>query len=323
MNSSSPNPILIPGNGDGPVTPPLTNTPFTTVTVTDPNPAGTLETLAITLTNATTPGVIGSLADPTGGTFDAATGTFTETTMVDGAPSQNEILAGLVYTPPASVTDGESATRSAAINIADGSGTTAVSTRVADNLKIVTAPLDHRDVADQPDDGGPIDPFSTPAVADADFAGSTADTAAITITNGGGPTDAYGLLTGSGLSKSPTAAGTYTIPNPVSPAQLVAYLKALTFTPSLAAAGQTISFSLKVPDTQTELTETNTGTSISDTAPPNRPVIAGTVAGQMSHRAAPSIRLQTRPSPIPIQRQQTPPRSVRSPLPVSPMPTAL
>ena len=225
----------------------MTNTPFTTVTVTDPNPAGTLETLAITLKNATTPGVIGSLADPTkGGTFDATTGTFTESTTVDGASSLNEILARLVYTPPASVTDGESTTISAAIDVTDGSGATAATTGVPDNLKIVTAPHITETVADQPDGGGPIDPFSTVAVADADFAGSTTDTATIAITDGGGPTDAYGLLTGSGLSKSPTAAGTYTIPNPVSPAQLVAYLKALTFTPSLAAAGQTISFALKV-----------------------------------------------------------------------------
>jgi len=284
ISNPSLNPILILGNGDGPVSnPPFMNplTPFIPLTVNDPNPAGTPETLTITLANATAPGVIGSITDPTGGgTFNPTTGTFTETTTVDGASSLNEILARLVYTPPASVTDGDSTAISAAINITDGSGATAATTGVADNLKIVTAPLITETVATQPDGGGPIDPFSTVAVTDADFAGSTTDTATITITDGGGPTDAYGLLTGSGLSKSPTAAGTYTIPNPVSPAQLVAYLKGLTFTPSVAADGQTISFSLKVMDAQTGLTETNTGTSISDTAPPNRPVIAGTGAGQ-------------------------------------------
>ena len=118
--------------------------------------------------------------------------------------------------------------------------------------------------------GNTIRPFATTTIADTNFAYSAKDTATIKLTDGGVLTDADGLLTGPGLSKTPGTVGTYTLSN-ADYAYTIGYqLQNLVFTPSAVAAGltRTTAFELDVTDAKANLTTTDTKTSVLQFGPP-------------------------------------------------------
>ena len=83
-------------------------------------------------------------------------------------------------------------------------------------------------------------PFAAVTVSDTDT--TTTVSATITLSSNGVPTDADGILSGTGLSKTPGQTGTYTL-TATTPGTLSAELDALRFTPTAGqvAAGQTVS----------------------------------------------------------------------------------
>ncbi len=83
-------------------------------------------------------------------------------------------------------------------------------------------------------------PFAAVTVSDSDM--TTTVSATITLSSNGVPTDADGTLSGTGLSKSSSQVGTYTL-TAATPGNLTAELDALKFTPKVGqvAPGQTVS----------------------------------------------------------------------------------
>ena len=186
----------------------------------------------------------------------------------------------MIYTPPA-LQNGQSATVSATVSVA-GSGSVAQTDPTPITIDAISAPLISGTVANEPVSGAVgsfIRPFATTTVTDTDFAYSAKDTATIKITDGGTLTDADGLLTGPGLSKTPGTAGTYTLSSPDYAYTISNELRNLVFTLATAQP-RTIGFELDVTDPKTNLTTTDTTTSVGVIPPPAAPVIAGTLAGQ-------------------------------------------
>jgi Ca2+-binding RTX toxin-like protein len=252
-------------------------TPFSAIKVSDP--LQVTETLSVTLAPLsyyyppTTD--YGTLTDPLGGgTFDANTHTFTESAIVTGTPTPaTQILSRLIYTPP-TLSDGSGITIGATVsvnNAADPAGPL--------SLVVVTPPAITGTVANEPvASGSTIHPFATIQVMDANFGYSAKTTATITLTDGGAPTDADGILTGNGLSKS--GIGIYTI-GPNNYYSLGNYLQSLLFTPTAVASGgtRTTAFELNVNDTGAKLSADDKTTSvlaIGPTTPRMPPLIAGT-----------------------------------------------
>ena len=126
----------------------------------------------------------------------------------------------------------------------------------------------------------PNDPFSGLSISDPDF--NASETVTITLTAGALPSDANGILSGVGLSK--TGIGTYAL-TAGTPAAVTAALQALVFTPTAheVAPGETITTGmiLSVSDGIAGSPTTDTTTSVVTTAANDPPVIAGTVAGQL------------------------------------------
>ena len=132
------------------------------------------------------------------------------------------------------------------------------------------------------DDTGVRQPFSAVTVSDPDAGAS--ETVTITVAAGGTASDANGLLSGTGLTK--TGTGTYAL-TAGSPAAVTAALHALAFTPTAnqVAPGGTVTtgFTLSVSDgiaaPTTNSTTTVVALSVNDT-----PVVAGTHASSTSDR---------------------------------------
>jgi len=225
---------------------------------------------------------LGSLSDPLGGgTYNPMTHTFTAIAIATLTPSPaTTILNRLVYTPPAPTTGSFSAVN-ATVSVGNGAGTITDPKPVV--LETVTPPAITGSIGNEPiATGASIRPFASVRLGDANIGFDAQDNAAITLSDGGQPTDADGLLTGVGLSK--TGVGTYALAAGAI-FNLQANLQALLFTPSAAAAGttRTTAFDLVVQNVATKLFSDDKTTSVLTIGPavvPTPPLIAGTVGGQ-------------------------------------------
>jgi len=255
-------------------------TPFTKAVVSEPV-LQTVETVSVALSPIYSgqQGGLGALSDPAGGgTFNAATSTFTESAVVTGNPTPaSQILNRLVYTAPA-LANGASVTVNAAVSV---NGVADPKDPIA--LETVTAPSIAGTVANQPiASGATLRPFATVQVNDVNFGYSAKPLASIRITDNGVATDADGLLTGPGLSK--IGVGTYTITSPYS-FGLQSNLANLVFTPAAVGAGatRTTGFELYVNDAAAGLATDDTTTSVLTIGTPltlTPPLIAGTSGTQ-------------------------------------------
>jgi hypothetical protein len=275
ITDSTVNPIVIPDAG--------TTDPLTSIAVDDT--LGTPENIGVSLSfdpslgyyygyYGPAPTSLGTLTDPAAsGTFSSSTNTFTAAALVTGAPTAaTQILGRLVYAPP-NLPKGVSLPITATVNV-NGSIT-------SDTFEIVTPPSITGAVASQPVAyGSSIFPFGEVNVLDGNYYYTSSLSETITISNGGSPTDADGLLTGPGLSK--TGVGTYTLTG-----FAAENLENLTFTPTAVAAGQSrlTNFTLTATDIPTKLSTTDSTTSVLTVGPPGGgppvpPLISGTASGQ-------------------------------------------
>ena len=227
----------------------------------------------------------GSISDPDGGgTYNPTTHVFTETGLVTGDPTfATQLLKRLIYTPPP-LQNGQGNAITASVAVTD-SGSAPVTDPTNIVIDAISAPLIAGTVANEPVaviPGGTIRPFATTTITDTNFAYSATDTAVIKVTDGGVPTDADGLLTGPGLSKTPGTVGTYTLSNADNPYNITAELRNLVFTPTPVTGGttRTTAFELDVTDPQASLTTTDTNTSVLQFGSGVAPVIAGALGGQ-------------------------------------------
>jgi hypothetical protein len=251
----------------------ITVEPYSGYTVTG-SVAGVDDMVSVTLSPQYYSGYdLGSLSDPQGsnGKWNAATDTFTE----DGAPgTATQILDRLVYTPP-KLPNGQGQTVTATASIDGQTDTVGPQT-----LQVVTPPTITGTVANQPlGPGSTIRPFAPASIHDSNFGYNTTLTSTITVTDGGTPTDADGLLTGTGLSK--TGVGTYTLTGSPYSYSASSALESLLFTPTAVAAGatRTTSFQVAVNDAGANLasqTDNTTSVLVYGNDPMSKPLIAGT-----------------------------------------------
>jgi hypothetical protein len=270
------NPVVVPVGG--------TATPFGGVTITESSlPAR--ENLIVVLTPEPSDPTadLGSLNDPGGsGSYDPNTHTFTAPGIATFAPTQaTTVLSRLVYTPPTPVAGSFSAV-DAKISVSDG--VTTVADPVPVVLETVTAPMISGAVGNQPvASGASLPPFATVGLTDNNYRYNARDSATITLLDGGQPTDADGLLTGIGLSKTGTGAYALAADTVLN---LQARLRGLSFAPTAVAAGasRTTTFDLKVTNDATKLPTEIATTSVLAIGPTPPfgvpPLIAGTVGGQ-------------------------------------------
>ena len=190
------------------------------------------------------------------------------------------ILDRLVYTPPP-LTDGEGTVVNAAIEVNNSDGSQnpsgngnylSIPNAYYRQLDNVTPPGISGTVANQPiSAGGTINPLSTVAIMDNNFLliGSPVTSATIVVEDGGVATDADGVLTGTGLSK--TAVGTYTLPAS-SNYGLQSELRALSFETNPGIIGTANdTFQLSVTDAQAG-TSTDSNGSVSIVGAPPQPI---------------------------------------------------
>jgi hypothetical protein len=291
-------------------------TAYKGVTVTDTNPLSTTETVSITLAQTQNPALgpnfdfyptvtnYGSISDPNGGgTWNPTTETFTESGVIGGDPTfATTLLSRLQYNAP-QLPNGQAFATQASITVTDGAVVTTDGTPVI--VGDVAPPAITGTVANEPiASGDKIPPFATMTLTEPyidynyytlvagtpnntyvggpNYNYNPKDSVSITITDGGKATDADGLLTGPGLSK--TGVGTYTL-GPDYAYNIESELRGLSFQTVAVAAGQTMnpSFELDVTDSTSNLTTKDTTTSLSVIGPqlvPVAPTIAGTLAGQ-------------------------------------------
>jgi hypothetical protein len=285
------------------------------VTVADTNLLSDTETVSITLSQALNPPLgpnydfyptvtnLGSISDPSGGgTWNAATETFTESGVIGGDPNfATNLLSRLQYSAP-QLPNGQGFATQASITVTDGGVAATDATPVI--VGVLTPPAVAGTVANEPiASGSSISPFAILNVANPSFsydyytivAGSPNNTyvfglnyyyipkdtaTTITVTDDGQATDADGLLTGPGLSK--TGVGTYSLTS--QQYYNIGYaLQDLKFTTNTLPAGQTENptFEVDVTDATLNLTTKDTTTSLLIIGPASGPPnIAGTQAGQ-------------------------------------------
>ncbi len=270
------NPVVVPVGG--------TATPFGGVTVTESSfPAQENLTVVLTPEPGDPTADLGSLSDPGGsGVYDATTHTLTALGSASFTPTQaTTVLSRLVYTPPAPAA-GSFSVVDARISVSNGATTVVDPVPVV--LETVTAPVISGVVGNQPvASGASLPPFAMVGLTDNNYRYNARDSATITLLDGGQPTDADGLLTGVGLSK--TGIGAYALAADTV-LNLQARLRGLSFAPMAVAAGasRTTTFDLKVTNDATKLPTENTATSVLAVGPTPPfavpPLIAGTVGGQ-------------------------------------------
>ena len=254
--------------------------PFANATITDPNPAGTVDTAEVTFGSTAN----GSLTDPNqatdGGVFD--NGTY----IIQGSASTVTAgLRGLVFTPtPHQAAPGQmvattftlSDQNSATFNFAtfsaptvSDSTTSVVATAVND-----TPAISGTKAGQTVSNNAAVKPFSGVAVADPDV--GVQDSLTIKLTG------APGTLSGTGLGQTGTA-GTYSLAA-ASPDFLSSELDGLTFTPATDAPGtvNTTTFALVASQTAggSTATTTDSTTSVIDTVAFQPSTISGAVANQ-------------------------------------------
>jgi hypothetical protein len=119
--------------------------------------------------------------------------------------------------------------------------------------------------------GNTIKPFASTYITDTNFQFEATAQATITVSDNGTATDADGILSGPGLSK--TGTGTYAVTN-------ASFLQGLVFTPTAVAPGasRTTNFNLIVTDLKAGLSDSNDRNSVLVEGPSQnyQPLIAGT-----------------------------------------------
>jgi len=254
-----------------------TDHPFSAATIGDPD-FGASETVTITLK------VSGLASDANGvlsggGVTRTSTGTYT----LSGTPADvTTALQALTFTPAAhEIAPGGTVTTGMTLSVADGiagSPTTDVTTTV-----IATAVNDPPSIADTTAgqtvyDNATLHPFAETTIGDPDFGAS--ETVTITLKASGLASDANGVLSGTGVTKSGT--GTYTLTG--TPSAVTTALQALTFTPTAhqIAPGGTVTtgMTLSVTDGIVGSPTTDATTTVIATMVNDPPAITGTMAGQ-------------------------------------------
>jgi plastocyanin len=252
-----------------------TLSPFSGVTITDPD-VGATETVTITLTAGGSPSDADGTLSGTGLT-KTGTGTYTLTTGTPGAVTT--ALDALVFTPADhQVAPGNTITTGMTLAVTDG----IVGAPVTDTATSVIAtaendaPVISGTVGSQAvdDNVATLSPFTGVAISDPD-AGAT-ETVTITLTAGGSASDANGTLSGTGLTK--TGTGTYTLTTGT-PSAVSTELDQLLFIPTLhqVAPGGTVTtgMTLAVTDGIVGSPTTDTTTSVIATAVNDPPQITG------------------------------------------------
>jgi len=182
------------------------------------------------------------------------------------------------------LTNGNFAETAATISVKSGLLPAVTDTSIT--LETVTQPAITGTIANEPvasGVGAAIRPFATVRITDDSPGFNAKDTGTITVTDASGtPSDADGLLSGTGLSK--TGVGTYTVATAFF-FEIQNNLEGLVFMPSAVAAGstRTTGFKLNIKDAATTLNTDDTTTSVLVIGPavtPTAPLIAGTMAGQ-------------------------------------------
>ena len=244
---------------------------------------------------------LGTITDPLGGgVFNPANNTFTEQGLIGGTPNfATALLKRLVYTPP-NLSNGQGLASQAQVTVTDNSfGFPTATTPFNDPVitGVVAPPAIAGTVANEPVMAGKsINPFATVNTTIPNFSynyftytrpsGAQFSTynpvmsynypllaaANITITEGGTPTDADGLLTGSGLSK--TGVGTYAV-LPGVYYNVQSEIRGSLFQTN---AGQNANptFTLTVVDQSSGLASTDPTTSVLVIAPPDGKIIKET-----------------------------------------------
>lgn len=244
-----------------------TSSPFTGLTITSTEPVTSTQIIetVLSIDFASDPTLIdpGKISDTTGGGFASSATVFSEVNTI-ATTSGNTILGRLQFTAP-TLKNGQSIEDKlmivTATSLTPGGAIDSNVATLSVPVDVVTAPAISGSVASQPDGGASIDPFATMVIADQDFKNTATDTATITVTDPAGTaTDADGLLTGVGLSK--TGVGTYSIPNPVVPGTLTTVLQNLKFTPIAGTTDITTAFEVDATDTKAALTSKDTLTSV-------------------------------------------------------------
>jgi plastocyanin len=242
---------------------------FITTTITDPS--GNVS-VVIKLTSGGVASDADGLLTGTGLT-KTGVGTYNLSSTTPAAITTE--LKNLVFTPTAhQVAVGSTVTTGISVAATDTS--TSATTTTTGNVVVTavnTAPTVQGLNSDNIDDeSGPTAVFAGVTVTDPDKDASTSAT--ITLTSGGMVTDANGLLSGTGLTKS--GVGVYTL-SATTPSDLSAELAALNFTPTAhqVAPGDTVqtTFGFAVAEGSAV---TNASNTIAVTADTDTPVINGT-----------------------------------------------
>ena len=249
--------------------------PFAGVTIADPD-AGASETVTITLTDD---GVASDANGTLSGTGVTKTGAGTYT-LTSGSPGAvTSILDALVFTPTAhEMTPGDTITTGMTLSVTDGiigspvtDTTTSVVTTVLNDPPAIGGTAAGQTV----NDNATVMPFAGVSITDPDLGAS--ETVTITLTDDGIASDANGILSGTGLTK--TGTGTYTLTSG-SPAAVTSALDALVFTPTAheVAPGDTITtgMTLSVTDGIVGSPVTDTTTSVIATAVNDPPTMTPT-----------------------------------------------
>ncbi len=291
LTDNTKNPIIVDGGATAfPFGAISVNDPLVFTPAPNPEPEGASGTLDVSLTATFDPSGAsqGSLADPTSeitGTF--AADTFTQQTHngqlepPDLAPTA--VLQDLVYTAP-TLSPGQSEVIAATVAYNYIAGVTYPAGTITDPtpvvIDVVTAPAIGLSAGPEiVSNGGSLDPLTGLAVTDTNFA-NTASVTATLVLDPGAPTDADGILTSGGLTK--TGPGTYTLAA-TSVATLNNDLRQVAFLPSAVSPGQvrTTTLGVTVTDIGANLSTTSEPLLI-HTTDPLTPTISDTTAGPIS-----------------------------------------
>ena len=247
--------------------------PFTMVTVTDPNLTG-METLTITVNSAG-----GAPTDQNGvltgaGLQKVGVGTYT---LTGSATAVTASLEALSFTPTAhQVAPGQEVVTQFNVSVTDGilsgsSGSTSVIATAVDDQPGIVGTLGGQFTNDE----AAIHPFASVVISDPDF--GSVETVTIKVEDHLGlVTDADGQLSGTGLEK--TGTGTYVLFG--SPAAVSLALDGVAFTPTAhqVAPGGSISSQLVLSVTDGTLSISDTSTSVTATALDDQPTLTGVSA---------------------------------------------
>ena len=194
---------------------------FSGVSLSDPD-SGAIEAVTIQLTGGDGNGTLsGTGLTRTGtGTYALATGTPASVTAA---------LRAVTFTPTNhEVAPGTSTTTGVTLSVSDGiASAVTAATNIVATAQYTAPTVTGLPAAESVTDAATLAPFATVTVTDPDQ--NAATSAIITLTNGGGATDADGILSGGGLTR--TGTGTYSLVA-IDPANLSARLRALVFTPT-------------------------------------------------------------------------------------------